>query len=188
MTATLSSRPGTKRSANQLPPNSARRASRTRATASVPRTTDESSMPSDACSKTDFTIHGPLVGRGAEHGRRRDVGTRASRFLAASLCDVPPSASAEQPVNGTPSDSSSAGTTCTSWPRPSSDSTRLTTACGASSRRARSSAPRSRPDGHGRRVVAERRERRRDGLRLDQRVARVGAPRRGRARRAAARS
>ena len=56
-------------------------------------------------------------------------------------------ACAEQPVNGTPSDSSSAGTRLSRRPCPSIDSTRLNTACGASSRKLRFKAARSSPTG-----------------------------------------
>src|SRR5262245_53225883 len=117
-----------------------------RATPLAPRTTDESSSPSDACSNTDFTIHWPSAPASPSMAGVAMSACRSS-FFAATLCDVVASACAEQPVNGTPSDSSSAGTRCSSRPRPSNDSTRLKTAWEPSSRTARSTAPRSSPTG-----------------------------------------
>src|SRR5687767_5211187 len=107
MTATLSSRPGTNCSANQRPPYSALRAANSCGTA-APSATDESSMPSEACSHTDLTIHGPAPAA-APKTAGVAMSAVASSALAASLSEVAASASEEQPVSRNASDSTNAG-------------------------------------------------------------------------------
>ena len=110
MSATLSSRPGTNCSANQRPPNSARRASSTLPATASPR--DDRRVVDAERGVLADGLHDPRAVAGARRRTRPASRCRRARSsaLAASLSRGRCRArSDEQPVNGTPSDSSSAG-------------------------------------------------------------------------------
>ena len=142
-------------------------------------TTDESSSPSDACSNTDFTIHGRRRRpRRAEHGRRRDIGLPQQPSSPRACATSRASASAEQPVNGTPSDCEQRRDEVQELAAALERLDEIEDGV----RRELAATPARGRRGRARRAASPSRSRacasaRRDRLRLEQRIARVGATR-----------